>query len=320
MYQQVWSVTCCQLYLSYLLCIDKFGLSPSASCIWVTFCVSTSLVCHLLPVVSELPSMYQQVWSVTFCQLYLSYLLCINKFGLPPSASCIWVTFHVSTSLVCHLLPFVSELPSMYQQVWSVTFHVPTSLVCHLLPVDKVHVSELPSVYQQVWSATFCQLYLSYLLCINKFGLPPSASCIWVTFYVSTSLVCHLLPVDKVHVSELPSMYQQVWSATFCQLYLSYLLCINKFGLPPSASCIWVTFYVSTSLVCHLLPVVSELPSMYQQVWSATYCQLYLSYLLCINKFGLPPTASCPVNRNVNDKECLPLVSVSKGCTSVFEV
>ena len=41
---------------------------------------------------------------------------------------------------------------------------------------------------------------------------------------------------------------------------------------------------------------------------------MYPSYLLCISKFGLPPSASCQVNRNVNDEECLPLVSVSKGC------
>ena len=47
---------------------------------------------------------------------------------------------------------------------------------------------------------------------------------------------------------------------------------------------------------------------------------MYLSYHLCINKFGHPLSASCPVNRNVNDEEGLPLVSVSRGCTSVFEV
>ena len=46
---------------------------------------------------------------------------------------------------------------------------------------------------------------------------------------------------------------------------------------------------------------------------------MYLSYLLCIKKFGLPP-ASYPDNRNVNDEVCLSLVSVSNGCTSVFEV
>ena len=45
-----------------------------------------------------------------------------------------------------------------------------------------------------------------------------------------------------------------------------------------------------------------------------------LSYLLYINKFGLPPSASCPVNRNVNDEECHPLVSASKRCTSVSAV
>ena len=45
---------------------------------------------------------------------------------------------------------------------------------------------------------------------------------------------------------------------------------------------------------------------------------MYLSHCSCINKFLLPPTASCPVNRNVNDEECLPLVSVSKGMSICF--
>ena len=47
---------------------------------------------------------------------------------------------------------------------------------------------------------------------------------------------------------------------------------------------------------------------------------MYVSYLLSIYKFGLPPSASSPVNRNVNDEESLPFMSVSKDCTSVFEV
>ena len=37
-------------------------------------------------------------------------------------------------------------------------------------------------------------MYLRYLPCIKEFGLPPS---------------------DEVNVSEVPSMYQEVWSATF---------------------------------------------------------------------------------------------------------
>ena len=45
---------------------------------------------------------------------------------------------------------------------------------------------------------------------------------------------------------------------------------------------------------------------------------MYLSYLLCINKFGLTPSASCPVKETSTTKS-LPWVSVSKGCTSVFE-
>ena len=45
---------------------------------------------------------------------------------------------------------------------------------------------------------------------------------------------------------------------------------------------------------------------------------MYLSGLSCIKKLGRPPSASCPVNRNVNEEESLPLVLVSKRCTSFF--
>ena len=45
---------------------------------------------------------------------------------------------------------------------------------------------------------------------------------------------------------------------------------------------------------------------------------MYPRYLSCFNKFGLTPSASCPVNRNVKDKECLSLVSVLKGCTCIY--
>ena len=34
-------------------------------------------------------------------------------------------------------------------------------------------------------------------------------------------------------------------------------------------------------------------------------------------KFGLPHSACCPIKRKIEDKECLPLLSVSKGCTSL---
>ena len=40
---------------------------------------------------------------------------------------------------------------------------------------------------------------------------------------------------------------------------------------------------------------------------------IQLSYLPCIKYFGPPVSVSCPVYRNINDEECLPLVSVSKG-------
>ena len=45
-----------------------------------------------------------------------------------------------------------------------------------------------------------------------------------------------------------------------------------------------------------------------------------LSYLPCIKCFGLPISVSCPVYGNVKDDESLPLVSVSKGCTSLLSV
>ena len=47
---------------------------------------------------------------------------------------------------------------------------------------------------------------------------------------------------------------------------------------------------------------------------------MYLSYLPRIKKFGLPPSVSFLVDRNVHDEESLPLVSVSKGCTFFFKV
>ena len=45
--------------------------------------------------------------------------------------------------------------------------------------------------------------------------------------------------------------------------------------------------------------------------------QIYLSYLPCIKKCCLPPSASCPVNGNINE-ECLLWESFQKGCTSLF--
>ena len=46
--------------------------------------------------------------------------------------------------------------------------------------------------------------------------------------------------------------------------------------------------------------------------------QIQLIYLPCNEYFGLPVSVTFPVNRNVNDEECLPLVSVSKGFTSLL--
>ena len=42
---------------------------------------------------------------------------------------------------------------------------------------------------------------------------------------------------------------------------------------------------------------------------------IQLSYLPCIKHFALPISVSCPVDRNANDVESLPLVSASKVFT-----
>ena len=201
----------------------------------------------------ESSSMYQVLWSASVCQL--SHLPCMKYFGLPVSVS--WATFHVPSTL---------GLPVSVS--W-VTFHVPSTLVCQCLS------AELPSMYQVLWSASVCQL--SYLPCIKYFGLPVSVS--WVTFHVPSTLVCQCLS------AELPSMYQVLWSASVCQLslpsmyqvlwsasgcQLSHLPCIKYFGLPVSVS--WVTFHVSSTLVCQCLS--AEVPSMYQVLWCANFCQL----------------------------------------------
>ena len=41
--------------------------------------------------------------------------------------------------------------------------------------------------------------------------------------------------------------------------------------------------------------------------------KILISYLPRIMCFGLPVSVSCPFGRKINDEECLPLVSVSKG-------
>ena len=57
----------------------------------------------------------------------------------------------------------------------------------------------------------------------------------------------------------------------------------------------------------------------FQQTFNSCLTRLiYPIYLPCKKKFGLPHSVSCPVTRNVNDEECLPLVSVSKEGRSLF--
>ena len=78
---------------------------------------------------------------------------------------------------------------------------------------------------------------------------------------------------QEVNVSEVPSMYQEVNVSEVPSMYQE----VN----------------------------VSEVPSMYQEV-------NYLRYLPCIKKFGLPPSASCPVNRNITSEECFHLESFQR--------
>ena len=47
---------------------------------------------------------------------------------------------------------------------------------------------------------------------------------------------------------------------------------------------------------------------------------MYLSYLPGIKKFGLPPSDSCPVNRNITNEECLLLESFQRDVHLCFEV
>ena len=211
-----------------------------------------------------------------------------------------WVTFHVSSPLVCQCLS--AEWPSMYQVLWSASVCQPSHLPC----IKYCGLSaESPSMYQVLWSASVCQL--SYLPCIKYCGLPVSVS--WATFHVSSTLVWQFLS------AELPSMYQVLWSASVCQLsylpcikycglpaevpsmnqvlwsdsfcQLSYLPWIKSFGLTVSVS--WATFHVSSPLVWQFLS--AELPSMNQVLLSDSFCQL--SYLPWINKsFGLTVSVS----------------------------
>ena len=47
---------------------------------------------------------------------------------------------------------------------------------------------------------------------------------------------------------------------------------------------------------------------------------MYLSYLPGINKFCLPPSASCPVDRNTTNEECLLLQSFQRDVHLFFQV
>ena len=128
---------------------------------------------------------------------------------------------------------------------------------------------------------------------------------------MSNSLVCQCLS------AELPSMYQTVWSAEFCQSP-SYPPCVKQFGLPVSVSHP-VTLHVSNSLVCRVLSV-TQLPSMCQTVWSAEFCQSP-SYPPCIKQFGLPVSVSHPVTLHVSSSlvcQCLSVTQLPSMCQTVW--
>ena len=237
--------------------------------------------------------------------MYLSYLPCIwvtSRVSELPSVylsylPCIWVTFRVS------------ELPPVYLSylpcIW-VTFHVselPSAYPSYLPRIwVTFHVSELPSVYP------------SYLPCIRVIFRVSWVifRVSWVIFHVSElpSMYPSYLPCIRVtfHVSELPSMYQQVWSATLCQLQSQQKRQrrrVSSFGIGFKGLhiCFW-------SL---------EWRSREQNYLERSFSlDRNLSYLPSINKFGLPPSVSCPVNRNVNEEECLLLGISLKGYTSLF--
>ena len=118
---------------------------------------------------------------------------------------------------------------------------------------------------------------------------------------------------DKVNSVELPSAYQVLWSAIFWQSQLSYLQrilwsaifwqsqlsylqCIKYFGRPFSDKVKSV-----------------ELPSAYTLVGNFLTKSNQWSYLQCIKYFVRPFSVRCPVYRNVSDKGCLLLASISKG-------
>ena len=118
-----------------------------------------------------------------------------------------------------------------------------------------------------------------------------------------------------------------------CGLSFTYVwmitvsVCVGTCGL--SFHWVQIVTFLCVSLhvwVVLLLRVDSHCFCVGRYVWVflcpfiSTFLTKYiqLSYLPSIKWFDLPASVSCPAYRKVNGKECLPLVSVSKGCTTLF--
>ena len=86
------------------------------------------------------------------------------------------------------------------------------------------------------------------------------------------------------------------------KIYLRYLPSIKEIYLRclPCTKEIYLRYLPCTKgIYLRYLPCIKE---------------IYLRYLPCIEKFGLPPSASCLVNRKVNDEKRLP----SKGSKGMY--
>ena len=116
-------------------------------------------------------------------------------------------------------------------------------------------------------------LYLPY---IKQFGLPVSVCCAVYTFLISSSLICQFLSVAQF----IPSLYQAVWSASFCLLPSLYLPYIKQFGLPVSVCCAVYTFLISSSLVCQFLSVAQFMQTTTKRVF-LWYRSQRCAHLLC---------------------------------------
>ena len=110
-----------------------------------------------------------------------------------------------------------------------------------------------------------------------------------------------------------------ILTVVYCRISI---VCTNPNHFYSTSDSSWLHFQqsatpCSTVLHCHADRVIVMVDGAWNLNTFLTK-QMHLRYLSCIKKFSLPSSASCPVNRNVKDEEYLPLVSVSKGCTSLL--